>query len=204
MSAVTSPTQAAPPIVNPPPPEVTNPSKPGRKTNQLQYMQNVVVKTLWRHQFAWPFYTPVDAIKLNLPVSRSNTLLCLSFSISEVFSLLQRMTKIEKRENIQSKLLASLCMAFLHSCGCHQVRWVRSMHCYTFIFSLFAYFVLCYCNHSLMCKCVLFLRTITKSSRTQWTWGRSRRDLRIITTGQLVNACRISTLCSQTVIFITR
>lgn len=68
MSAVTSPTQAVPPIVNPPPPEVTNPSKPGRKTNQLQYMQNVVVKTLWRHQFAWPFYTPVDAIKLNLPV----------------------------------------------------------------------------------------------------------------------------------------
>ncbi|XP_060762899.1 bromodomain-containing protein 3b isoform X7 [Neoarius graeffei] len=67
MSAVTSPTQAAAPIVNPPPPEVTNPSKPGRKTNQLQYMQNVVVKTLWRHQFAWPFYTPVDAIKLNLP-----------------------------------------------------------------------------------------------------------------------------------------
>ncbi|XP_026994252.1 bromodomain-containing protein 3b isoform X9 [Tachysurus fulvidraco] len=67
MSVVTSPTQAAPAIVNPPPPEVTNPSKPGRKTNQLQYMQNVVVKTLWRHQFAWPFYTPVDAIKLNLP-----------------------------------------------------------------------------------------------------------------------------------------
>ncbi|XP_014399704.1 PREDICTED: bromodomain-containing protein 3 [Myotis brandtii] len=40
---------------------------PGRKTNQLQYMQNVVVKTLWKHQFAWPFYQPVDAIKLNLP-----------------------------------------------------------------------------------------------------------------------------------------
>ncbi|KAL1786463.1 bromodomain-containing protein 3 isoform X1 [Sigmodon hispidus] len=53
--------------VNPPPPEVSNPSKPGRKTNQLQYMQNVVVKTLWKHQFAWPFYQPVDAIKLNLP-----------------------------------------------------------------------------------------------------------------------------------------
>lgn len=68
MSVVTSPAQVPPPIVNPPPPEVTNPSKPGRKTNQLQYMQNVVVKTLWKHQFAWPFYTPVDAIKLNLPV----------------------------------------------------------------------------------------------------------------------------------------
>ncbi|KAK1876196.1 Bromodomain containing protein 3, partial [Dissostichus eleginoides] len=37
-----------------------------RKTNQLQYMQNVVVKTLWKHQFAWPFYLPVDAIKLCL------------------------------------------------------------------------------------------------------------------------------------------
>lgn len=39
-----------------------------RKTNQLQYMQNVVVKTLWKHQFAWPFYQPVDAIKLCLAV----------------------------------------------------------------------------------------------------------------------------------------
>ncbi|XP_061673386.1 bromodomain-containing protein 3-like isoform X2 [Syngnathoides biaculeatus] len=62
--------EAAPPsppaLSNPPPPEVTNPTKPGRKTNQLQYMQNVVVKTLWKHQFAWPFYQPVDAIKLCL------------------------------------------------------------------------------------------------------------------------------------------
>ncbi|KAM9742942.1 bromodomain-containing protein 3-like isoform 2-T2 [Menidia menidia] len=58
---------ASPPLItNPPPPEVTNPNKPGRKTNQLQYMQNVVVKTLWKHQFAWPFYQPVDAIKLCL------------------------------------------------------------------------------------------------------------------------------------------
>ncbi|XP_035246633.1 bromodomain-containing protein 3-like isoform X5 [Anguilla anguilla] len=67
MSAVTPAVQAPPPGVNPPPPEVTNPGKPGRKTNQLQYMQNVVMKTLWKHQFAWPFYQPVDAIKLNLP-----------------------------------------------------------------------------------------------------------------------------------------
>nr|XP_046205902.1 bromodomain-containing protein 3-like isoform X4 [Oncorhynchus gorbuscha] len=63
MSAVPA---SAPALVNPPPPEFTNPNKPGRKTNQLQYMQNVVVKTLWKHQFAWPFYTPVDAIKLCL------------------------------------------------------------------------------------------------------------------------------------------
>ncbi|KAM3911375.1 bromodomain-containing protein 3 isoform 3-T4 [Leptodactylus fuscus] len=65
MSAVTAAAPQGP--VNPPPPEVTNPNKPGRKTNQLQYMQNVVVKTLWKHQFAWPFYQPVDCIKLNLP-----------------------------------------------------------------------------------------------------------------------------------------
>lgn len=65
---------AAPGPVNPPPPEVSNPTKPGRKTNQLQYMQNVVVKTLWKHQFAWPFYQPVDAIKLNLPVSTRSSL----------------------------------------------------------------------------------------------------------------------------------
>ncbi|KAK5933220.1 hypothetical protein CgunFtcFv8_004866 [Champsocephalus gunnari] len=62
--------EAAPPspptVTNPQPPEVTNATKPGRKTNQLQYMQNVVVKTLWKHQFAWPFYLPVDAIKLCL------------------------------------------------------------------------------------------------------------------------------------------
>ncbi|XP_007254010.3 bromodomain-containing protein 3a isoform X1 [Astyanax mexicanus] len=67
MSDVTSATSTPPQTGNPPPPEVTNPTKPGRKTNQLQYMQNVVVKTLWRHQFAWPFYQPVDAIKLGLP-----------------------------------------------------------------------------------------------------------------------------------------
>ncbi|XP_078145529.1 bromodomain-containing protein 3-like [Centroberyx gerrardi] len=67
MSAVTTPTPDPPQPVNPPPPEVTNPTKPGRKTNQLQYMQNVVIKALWRHQFSWPFYTPVDAVKLGLP-----------------------------------------------------------------------------------------------------------------------------------------
>jgi len=40
----------------------------GSMTNQLQYLQKVVLKALWKHQFAWPFYTPVDAQKLNLPV----------------------------------------------------------------------------------------------------------------------------------------
>lgn len=27
----------------------------------------MVLKTLWKHQFAWPFQQPVDAVKLNLP-----------------------------------------------------------------------------------------------------------------------------------------
>ncbi|XP_028273246.1 bromodomain-containing protein 3-like [Parambassis ranga] len=62
MSAEPDPLQ----LVNPPPPEVTNPNKLGRRTNQLQYMQNVVIKALWRHQFAWPFYKPVDAVTLGL------------------------------------------------------------------------------------------------------------------------------------------
>ncbi len=42
--------------------------KPGRITNQLQYIQKQVFKTVWKHHFAWPFHTPVDAGKLNLPV----------------------------------------------------------------------------------------------------------------------------------------
>ena len=66
---MSAPPEATPPLINPPAPETSNPTKPGRKTNQLQYMQNVVVKTLWKHQFAWPFYQPVDAIKLGLAVS---------------------------------------------------------------------------------------------------------------------------------------
>jgi len=52
-------------IVNPPfvPPS----HRPGRITNQLQYIQKQVMKTVWKHQFAWPFHQPVDATKLNLP-----------------------------------------------------------------------------------------------------------------------------------------
>lgn len=54
---------------NPPPPEVTNSKRPGRVTNQLQYLEKVVIKALWRHQFSWPFRQPVDAVALHLPVS---------------------------------------------------------------------------------------------------------------------------------------
>uniref|UniRef100_A0A3Q1GQQ4 Bromodomain containing 4 n=1 Tax=Acanthochromis polyacanthus TaxID=80966 RepID=A0A3Q1GQQ4_9TELE len=52
---------------NPPPPEYIDPNRQKRQTNQLQYLLKVVVKSLWKHQFAWPFHAPVDALKLNLP-----------------------------------------------------------------------------------------------------------------------------------------
>lgn len=69
-----SPTMASVPALqpaqaNPPPPEVSNAKKPGRVTNQLQYLHKVVMKALWKHQFAWPFRQPVDAVKLGLPVT---------------------------------------------------------------------------------------------------------------------------------------
>nr|XP_008537618.1 PREDICTED: bromodomain-containing protein 4 [Equus przewalskii] len=65
--AQAQPQQATAASTNPPPPETSNPNKPKRQTNQLQYLLKVVLKTLWKHQFAWPFQQPVDAVKLNLP-----------------------------------------------------------------------------------------------------------------------------------------
>ncbi|XP_035763327.1 bromodomain testis-specific protein isoform X2 [Neolamprologus brichardi] len=52
---------------NPPPPEVINSKRPGRVTNQLQYLEKVVLQALWRHQYSWPFHQPVDAVALCLP-----------------------------------------------------------------------------------------------------------------------------------------
>lgn len=53
----------------PPQPPVKDPNRQGRMTNQLQFLQKVLLKSLWRHHFAWPFHEPVDAVKLSLPVS---------------------------------------------------------------------------------------------------------------------------------------
>lgn len=49
------------------PPVVPPPERPGRCTNQLQYLLKNVMKAVWKHQFAWPFQQPVDAKTLNLP-----------------------------------------------------------------------------------------------------------------------------------------
>ncbi|XP_043941592.1 bromodomain-containing protein 3-like [Protopterus annectens] len=54
-------------IVNPSPPDYLNPRRPGRLTNQLQYLRKVVMPAVWRHNFSWPFQQPVDAVKLNIP-----------------------------------------------------------------------------------------------------------------------------------------
>ena len=40
-----------------------------RTTNQLQYLSKTIMKAMWRHAYSWPFHEPVDAVKLNLPVS---------------------------------------------------------------------------------------------------------------------------------------
>lgn len=49
----------------------TKDKQKGRLTNQLQYLLKMVMKSVWKHQYAWPFHKPVDAQKLNLPVIRS-------------------------------------------------------------------------------------------------------------------------------------
>ena len=45
------------------PPFLPRPDRPGRNTNQLKYLRDVVMKAVWKHKFGWPFRTPVDAIK---------------------------------------------------------------------------------------------------------------------------------------------
>nr|XP_009680833.1 PREDICTED: bromodomain testis-specific protein [Struthio camelus australis] len=61
------PNQQRSSIVNPPPPEYINNKSTGCQTNQLQYLQRVVMKAMWRHNFSWPFHLPVDAAALSLP-----------------------------------------------------------------------------------------------------------------------------------------
>jgi len=39
----------------------------GRNTNKLSILKNSIMKTMWKHQHAWPFHFPVNTIKLNLP-----------------------------------------------------------------------------------------------------------------------------------------
>ena len=49
------------------PPVLPPKHRPGRNTNQLNFLKNNVIKSLLKHQNAWPFLKPVDTIKLGLP-----------------------------------------------------------------------------------------------------------------------------------------
>ncbi|KPM06423.1 Bromodomain-containing protein 2 [Sarcoptes scabiei] len=49
------------------PPYKPPPDRPGRNTNQLNYILKVINRNVWNHRFAWPFTKPVDAIKLCIP-----------------------------------------------------------------------------------------------------------------------------------------
>lgn len=49
------------------PPFIPPPHRPGRVTNQTQFLKNTVVKGMWKHQHGWPFHLPVDTVKLRLP-----------------------------------------------------------------------------------------------------------------------------------------
>lgn len=51
-------------------------------------MRKTLMKGLWRHQYAWPFHEPVDAVKLNLPVrSFGFSVVCFSFYYPKVCKL---------------------------------------------------------------------------------------------------------------------
>ncbi|KAJ3598794.1 hypothetical protein NHX12_032758 [Muraenolepis orangiensis] len=52
---------------NPPPPAVRHPRGPGRPSTELRYLEQVVLRGLYRHHFSWPFIQPVDATALNIP-----------------------------------------------------------------------------------------------------------------------------------------
>lgn len=76
---------------NPPPPEFKNPKRPGRLTNQLEYLEKVAMKSVWRHHFSWPFRQPVDAVRLHLPVSLA--LVCFHL---EILTNLESVLKVFK------------------------------------------------------------------------------------------------------------
>lgn len=53
------------------PPVHPPPDRKGRITNQLEFLKTTVLSAVVKHHFSWPFKQPVDAKKLNLPVSSS-------------------------------------------------------------------------------------------------------------------------------------
>ncbi|ELW72633.1 Bromodomain testis-specific protein [Tupaia chinensis] len=83
-------------IVNPPPPEYINTKKNGRLTNQLQYLQKVVLKALWKHSFSWPFQQPVDAVKLKLPPG--DDIVLMAQALEKLF--IQKLSQMPQEEQV--------------------------------------------------------------------------------------------------------
>ncbi|ELK34430.1 Bromodomain testis-specific protein, partial [Myotis davidii] len=83
-------------IINPPPPEYINTKKNGRLTNQLQYLQKVVLKALWKHRFSWPFLQPVDAVKLQLPPG--DDIVLMAQALENLFK--QKLLQMPKEEQV--------------------------------------------------------------------------------------------------------
>lgn len=50
---------------------VVNTRRPGRLTNQLQYLENEVLEELWNHEYSGPFQVLMDPV--SLPVRESTT-----------------------------------------------------------------------------------------------------------------------------------
>ena len=51
------------------PPTVAGSNKLVRKTNQLDYIKNTIMKHVSQHEYAWPFLHPVNSVEYSLPVS---------------------------------------------------------------------------------------------------------------------------------------
>lgn len=49
------------------PPVIAPPERPGRNTNQLNFLSQNAMKAVWIHKMSPPFRNPVDAKKLNIP-----------------------------------------------------------------------------------------------------------------------------------------
>lgn len=64
---------------------VVNTLRPGRLTNQLQYLENEVLEELWNHEYSGPFQVLVDPTSLPVRETMTETAsFCFSFKICSI------------------------------------------------------------------------------------------------------------------------
>lgn len=154
-----------------------------RVTNQIHYLHKVVLKALWKHQFAWPFHQPVDAQKLNLPVNTWK-----SFSFRCFF--LQFWSDCW----IQNVWFAAPWWSLLGFWADDVIKWIKYLNVMSWGFFLHCENGICFCNCA---------RTITKLSSIQWTWGQLRNASKATSIVLRKIVSRTSTRCSPIVILTT-